>query len=466
MSDAIRFEHRMSDADALMWSIEKDPLLRSTITAISLLDRAPDRARLEDKLERGTRLIPRLRQRVVGNPYSLAPPRWEVDPSFDLRYHVRTTRAAGDGSLRSLLDIAEPIAMQGFDRARPLWEFVVVEGLADGQAALIQKIHHSITDGVGGVRLAMMLLDLERDPEGPDEPMPDAPPVHVMSSMERLVDAVTHVQRRQMGIARRSSGTIARGVSGVLADPFTAARDLAAAASSVGRMLAPATTPLSPIMTGRSLSVHFDTITVPLPELKAASKRAEGKLNDAFVAAVAGGLKRYHDHHGVSVEALRMSMPINIRSGENEDLAGNQFAPARFAVPMTEDDPIDRMRMVRALVAQQRGEPALALTEPLAQVLNRLPTTLTTGVFGSMLRGIDFVTSNVPGAPIPVFLGGAKLLAQFPFGPMAGSATNITLMSYQDEIHVGVNVDPAAVPDVDLFHRCLVEGFDEIRKVA
>ncbi len=466
MSDAIRFEHRMSDADALMWSIEKDPLLRSTITAISLLDRAPDRARLEDKLERGTRLIPRLRQRVVGNPYSLAPPRWEVDPSFDLRYHVRFMRAAGDGSLRSLLDIAEPIAMQGFDRARPLWEFVVVEGLADGQAALIQKIHHSITDGVGGVKLAMMLLDLERDADAAGEPMPAAPLVDVLSSWGRIVDAVTHVQRRQLGIARRSSGTVAKGISGVFSDPLGAARELAATASSVGRMLAPATTPLSPIMTRRSLSVHFDTITVPLLELKAAAKHADGKLNDAFVAAVAGGLKRYHDHHDVPIEALRMTMPINIRSEETEALAGNQFAPARFAVPMTLDDPIERMRMVRALVAQQRGERALSLTEPLAQVLNRLPTTITTGIFGSMLRGIDFVTSNVPGAPIPVFLGGAKLLAQFPFGPMSGAATNITLLSYLDEVHIGVNVDPAAVPDLDLFHQCLVEGFDEVRKVA
>src|SRR5207253_8890391 len=137
----MRFEDRMSDADALMWGIEKDPLLRSTITAIAVLDSSPDRDRFTDKIERASRLIPRLRQRVVASPLVAAPPRWVVDPDFDLRYHLRWVRAPEPASLRTLLDLAEPLAMQGFDRARPLWEFTVVEGLADGKAALIQKSH-------------------------------------------------------------------------------------------------------------------------------------------------------------------------------------------------------------------------------------------------------------------------------------------------------------------------------------
>src|SRR5262245_49983788 len=95
MSGGVRFEHRMSDSDALMWHIEKDPLLRSTITIVWWLDRMPDRERLEDRIERATRLIPRLRQHVVSNPYSIAPPRWEIDPHFDRRFHVRWMHAPG-----------------------------------------------------------------------------------------------------------------------------------------------------------------------------------------------------------------------------------------------------------------------------------------------------------------------------------------------------------------------------------
>ena len=466
MTDPIRYEQRMSDADALMWAIEKDPLLRSTITAVSVLDRSPDRARLEERLERGTRVIPRLRQRVVGSMLSLAPPRWEVDPHFDLAYHLRWLHAGGTGTVRTVLDLAEPIAMQGFDRARPLWEFYVVDGLEDGRAALIQKIHHSITDGVGGVKLAMTLFDLERAPAATDEPMPVAPEPHVYSARERLVDAAGHVMRRQLGIARRSFGTVRGAASATTENPQRAVRDVVETLASVGRMLAPATRPLSPILRGRSLSVHFDTITVPLDSLKRAAKAAGGKLNDAFVAAVVDGLARYHERHGAPVDALRMTMPINIRTDATAGLAGNQFVPARFPVPLVHGDPLDRMRAVRDIVAAQRAERALALTEPLAGVLNRLPTTVTTQLFGSMLKGVDFVTSNVPGAPLPVYFAGAQLVAQYPFGPLSGAAANITLLSWLDDVCIGVNVDPAAAPDVETFCASLAEGFAAIERLA
>lgn len=466
MADELRFEHRMSDADALMWTIEKDPLLRSTITSVALLDAAPDPDRMTDAVDRASRLVPRLRQRVVSNPLSIAPPRWEVDPNFDLDFHLRWSRVSGDGSLRDVLDLAEPIAMQGFDRARPLWQFDVVTGLVDGKAALIVKLHHSITDGVGGIKIAMHLFDLERDPAADKGAMPEAPPVHVLTQRERMLDAFQHERRRQTGIARRSLSTLAGAAAAFAGDAGGSMRRAGETAASIARMLAPATDPLSPIMRDRSLSVRFDTITLPLGDLKAAAKRAGGKLNDAFVAGVAGGLRRYHQIHGAPVEALRMTMPINIRTEGTADVAGNQFAPARFPVPLSIDDPLERMQTIRDLVAQQRAEPALALAEPLAAILYRLPTSVSTGIFGALLRGIDFVTSNVPGVPIPVFLAGARMDAQFPFGPMSGAATNITLLSYLDEVQIGVNSDPAAIPDGDVFLGCLTEGFDEILKSA
>jgi hypothetical protein len=204
----IRFDDRMSDADALMWTIEKDPLLRSTITSVALFDRALDRGRFLESIDRASRLVPRLRQRVQANAFSIAPPRWEVDPNFDLEFHVRFLRPAGGGTLRDVLDLAAPIAMQGFDRARPLWEVDVIDGLDDGKAAVIMKLHHAITDGVGGVKLAMHLFDLDRD--GADRgAMPAEPPVHVMGQLERMIDAVNHERRRNLGIVRRTAATAA-----------------------------------------------------------------------------------------------------------------------------------------------------------------------------------------------------------------------------------------------------------------
>ncbi len=465
MDDDVTFEPRMSPADALMWAIEKDPLLRSTITTVTVLDRAPDRDRLRRRVDRVSRVVPRLRQRVRGHPYSIAPPRWETDPNFDLSYHLRWVRAAGAGTLREVFDLAEPIAMQGFDRARPLWEFVVVEGLEDDRAALITKVHHSITDGVGGVKMQMELLDLERDP-AEEPPMPDAPEVRVLSEAERIGAALTHEVGRGARATQGAIGSLVRGLNRATGDPVGAGLEVAGTAASIARVLSPATQPLSPLMRGRSLSVRFDTLTLSLSEAKAAARVSGGKLNDAFVAGIAGGMSRYHRHHGVDPEALRMSMPINIRSADSAGRAGNQFAPARFPVPIRIDDPLALMTAVREVLAAAKAEPALALTEPLAGILTRLPTSASTSLFGALLRGIDVVTSNVPGAPIPVYLGGGMVETQIPFGPMAGAAANITLLSYQDALNIGVNTDPAAIGDPDVFLSCLSDSFDEILKLG
>jgi WS/DGAT/MGAT family acyltransferase len=463
------FEPRMSDADALMWSIEKDPLLRSTITTVMLFDRAPDRERFEKRMERLSRVVPRLRQRVMGHPMSIAPPRWVVDPNFDLRYHLRWQRAIGEGTMREVFDIAQPIAMQGFDRARPLWEFTMVEGLADGRAALIAKIHHSITDGVGGMKLQMELLDLERDPANPPElhDMPAAPEPEVLSERQRWIDAMVYETQRQGGAARSTAGSALDTLRRLTSDPVGVGVDALRTASSLGRLLRPTTEPMSPLMRDRSLSVHFETLRLPLRDMKAASKVVSGKLNDAFVAGVTGGFRRYHQHHGHDdVGMLRMAMPINVRTDATATKAGNQFVPTRFPVPIDLDDPIARMNSVRELVAKERAEPALALSDPLANLVNRLPATATTSLFGSMLRGVDFITSNVPGAPIPVFLCGAQLESQIALGPMSGAAANVVLVSYCDDLNIGVNTDPAAIPDPEVFLGFLEDSFGEILKLA
>lgn len=462
MARDIQFERRMSPADALMWSIEKDPLLRSTIIGVAVLDAAPERARFEEQLERATRLVPRLRQRVMSPPFNVAPPEFVVDPNFDLRYHVRFAKAPGRGTLRELLDMTAPIAMQGFDRARPLWEFVVVDGLEDGRGALIQKMHHSLTDGVGAMKISMAFLDTERNPSRDVGPMPPVPQAEHRHALPALVEGVRHRSRERTAALAR----VPRSVAAMAGRPVRTARAVADGAASAARMLRPVTQPLSPIMTGRSLSVRLDTLTASLPALKAASKRVDGRLNDAFVAAVAGGLDRYHRAHGVPVDRLRMTMPINIRPTDATLVAGNQFVPARFPFPVAITDPVERMRALKELLAQQRGEPALTLVSPISGALNRMPVSVSTAVFGSMLKAIDVVTSNVPGAPIPIYVSGARLEANFGFGPICGAACNITLLSYIDDLHIGISSDPAAVPDPDVFVSCLQEGFDEVQKLA
>jgi diacylglycerol O-acyltransferase len=461
----IEFEPRMSDADALMWSIEKDPLLRSTITTVFMLDRTPDRRLFRRRMDRVSRLVPRLRQRVLGHPMSIAPPRWEIDPNFDLDYHVRWVRAAGDGTRRDVLDQAAPIAMQGFDRARPLWEFTVVGGLDGGGAAVIAKIHHSITDGVGGVKLLMELLDLERTPES-EPPMPLPPQPSRLTEGQRISDALRYEAGRGLRALAGAIGSLPRDAGSVVLDPIGAGMGVIRTASSLVRLLSPSIAPMSPLMTDRSLSVHFDELDFPIDALKGAARVVSGRLNDAFVAGVAGGLRRYHLKHGYEVDALRMTMPINVRSAATANVAGNQFVPARFPVPVGIEDPIERMAAIRVLVEHERAEPALMLTDAIANVLNRLPSTATTGVFGGMLKCVDFITSNVPGPPIPVYMAGARIEAQYAFGPMTGSAASVVLLSQCDQVHLGIATDPAAIPDPDAFVACLRDSFEELCTLA
>jgi WS/DGAT/MGAT family acyltransferase len=340
--------------------------------------------------------------------------------------------------------------------------------MEDDRAALVLKVHHAITDGVGSIKLALIMFELERDAAAED--LPDAPEAFVMTQAARWVDAIAHEQRRALGIARRSGATVAgsavAAASSAVSDPGGSLARVRETVESVARLAAPASAPLSPLMTGRSLSVRFDTIVVPMAAAKAASRAAGATLNDAFVAATCAGFARYHSEMGASASALRMTMPINVRTAGTEDVAGNQFVPARFPIPLDLGDPVERMQVLHDLVLEQRGEPSLGFVEPMAGLLRRLPTSLSTGLFGSMLKGVDLVTSNVPGAPIPIYTAGGRVEALYALGPLTGAAANLTLLSYLDDLHIGVNVDPAAVTEPDRLVAALRAGWDEILAVA
>ena len=124
----------MEPTDAWIWYLEQDPMLRFTVTAVTLLDRVPDWDRLVDRVEKATRAAPHFRDRVVSSPLRLAPPRWVADAGFDLGYHLRRVAAPPPGTLQSVLDLARTSAMAGLDRSRPLWEATLVEGV-DGEGA-------------------------------------------------------------------------------------------------------------------------------------------------------------------------------------------------------------------------------------------------------------------------------------------------------------------------------------------
>lgn len=453
-------EGHLSDADTFALLLERDPMLRSTIVAIATFDRPPNWTLLRDRVERASRLSPRFRMKLVPSPLGLAPPRWVVHEDFDLRWHLRRARVPGDGSRAELLEMACNEGMEAFDHDRPLWVFTLVEGLEDGRAALLMKVHHSLTDGIGGIQIASHVVDLQREPADLG-PMPDAPSPSSAGLVDQLADPLAYQVGRAFRLGLQAVGALPRTVARAVTQPVGTLGDAVDTTLAVARFVRPIPAARSTVMTGRSLRWRYSEMDVPFRPLRAAARKVDATLNDAFLSAIAGGMRQYHEHHGAPVEHLRLTMPISVR-GSDEPEGGNRITLTRFDLPIGLEHPGVRTAEIDRLVHRLRADPAIPMSNLIAAFLNRLPVAVT----GSMLKHVDFLASNVPGFPQEVFVAGARVESFHAFGPTLGSAANLTLMSYADTCHVGINTDDGAIPDHAVFLACLREGFDEVAGLA
>ncbi len=445
----------MRNTDALAWNMEHDPGLRSTIVGITWPGSRPDFGVLEARLDQVTRLVPRFRQRPVRPPGRFATPRW-VDCELDLTLRLRRIESPEPHTMDTVLAFARGEAMTEFEPSRPLWAATLVEGLEGGRAALVLKLHHSLTDGVGAVQLGMLLYELTPEPG----PVSSATPPELEpepSGVELTREALTHTLRRLVWTARDGLGQVGPMATAALRHPVRSTLDALAMATSLGRFVMPVSETLSPTMTGRGLDRHLDLIEVDLAELKGAGARQGATLNDAFIASVTGGLRRYHELHLSPVRELRVTMPISLRN-ESDPIGGNRITLERFTILVGEVDPGARVRVTGWQCRAARYEEAVPLSDAVAGFLNLLPA----GVIGSMLKHVDFVASDVPGVQVPLFLAGAPIEGTYAFGPTTGTAFNVTLLSYLGTCCIGCTMDTAAIPDPKVLVDCLRQGFDEV----
>lgn len=463
MAELPTFDRRMSDAEGLMWRLEKDPYLSSTFANVTILDRAPDFDRLLRRMERATHVVERLRQRVQPVPVNLTAPMWVDDTNFDIHYHVRRVALPAPGSMRQLLDLAALIAVDPFERTRPLWQFVVVEGLRGGRAAMIQKLHHTIADGETSVQMSLQFLDFDRDAP---EPAPIDP-----ATIERPDETAT-VQMNQDLVRDMLAGSLRfplgllRQIKELLADPTGIPEAGNAAADTIRgvmNQLSDTEAAASPLWTKRSLHRRLEVLRAPFDETRAAAKHLGGTLNTAFLTAAAEAAGRYHRELGAPVDELRASMAVSTRT---EDSGANAFSLARMMVP-TGDMPIaDRFRAIQAASATAKDSTSSSSLETLATVAATLPTSLVTRLARQQAQTVDFATSNVRGAPIPLYIAGAEILQNHPVGPLGGVAFNLTLLSYNHSLDMGVNLDRAAVTEPELLRTCLERAFDDLLAVT
>jgi hypothetical protein len=505
----------MNDSEAIMWVVESDPFLRTDFTNVTLLESPPDGERLRVGLERAIAAFPPLRQRVARPPFGLAPPQWADDPDFDLAYHLRRLSLAPPGETRQLLDLAAQLAAMPLDRARPLWELTVVEGLAGGRAAVLQRLHHTLTDGVGGMKLLRSLLERSPSPAGgdvaagpaPTRPVPDPliwrhpeilSPGDVdivprpldgwgasagsaggqerdASWVDRVAGSLGEVggalgYRLGQGVAAARKGLeLATGLPGSTGDDLRLLAERARrTARSVADQVVVAGGPLSPLMVGRSLARRFEIASFDLATVRQAARALGAGRNALFVAGVTGALLGYHERMGAPCDSLRMATPVSLRgsaaplAAAAAPIGGNRFAPARVVVPLGPKDPAQRVAAVRRSLDGVATEPGLTLAEPLAGLFSLLPPSVLVPALRAQVRTVDFAASIVPGLRSGRFMAGAPVEASWPMGPRVGCAVNFTLLTCDDRLHLGVNLDPAAVTDPAALMECLAESFADL----
>ena len=450
----------MSAWEALMWRSESDPRTRSTGILLEILEGEPEWERFVKGHDRATRIIPRLRERVVEPHLPLVQPAWSLDLDFDLTHHVQRMRLHEPGDHRQLLDLCETVFKRPLDRARPPWESILVTGLEGGRSAYLFKFHHSMADGLG----LMQLLALAHS----DTATPSSAPLEkaavrgpVLSSTQLLSSRVrSRVAGGPARALQRGKGTI-RSMGHAVTDPAGTVGDSVRFTKSLGRMLAKPAVPRSPLLANTGVTSRLVTFDAPLDRLKSAGKAAGGSVNDAYIAAFLGGLRRYHEHHDAMVDRVPIGMPVSLRKAD-EPLGGNKFAGARFAAPLAEPDPAARIQAIRSFVQQVRTEPAIGFLDHLSPALTKLPSSAIIELSAGLTASSDLNISNIPGSPTPQYLAGCRVLGMYPLGPRPGVAVMAAMITYDGTCCIGLNVDAKVFADLDVLERCLQEGFDEV----
>jgi hypothetical protein len=303
------------------------------------------------------------------------------------------------------------------------------------------------------VQLGLALLDFAE--EGADlGPMPDAPDPVVLDTKGFLQAVV----RNNVGWVAKTAEDVIKGIGplalAAIKNPKEMIGKFVGTAESVLKFTKTPLAPLSPVMQGRSINYHFDTIDMDFETFRAAAKKRDRTVNDLFLAGISVGLNRYHEAMGGPVTELRMSMPISLRTSDDQS---NAVTIARFEIPISNVIE-DVLEAAATIVRSWRAEPALKLADYFAELTRFLPPELVSAA----AQTSDLTASNVPGVPVPVWLAGARVERMYPLVGTIGAAINVTMLTYEGTASVGVSSDDAAVGDRAELIASLRSGFGEV----
>jgi diacylglycerol O-acyltransferase / wax synthase len=471
---------QLTGLDASFLAFET-PVSTGHVGGVCLLDptdapQALDLARLTDLLAQRLPLVPVLRRKLLEVPLGLDQPYWIDDPDFDIEYHIREIALPQPGSDAQLAEQVGRLHARPLDRSRPLWEMYLITGLAKGRIAVYTKVHHSAIDGASGAELLTVLLDLS--PDGRELP-PERPfvPERRPSRAALAARTTARLAWRPLQTVRianqmvRVLPTLAPALSPVIGGMLGLNRgDGGVISTKLGR--APATPFNKPITPHR----RFAFRSVDLGTVKAVKNAFGVSVNDVVMAMCAGALRRWLDEHDALPDrALVAMIPVSVRDEQSKGALGNRVSAMLATLPTNVEDPEQRLMIVHEATKIAKSQQAAIPQGLVDNISDFAPPGLTaraarvvfaTGVL-HRVPPFNLCISNVPGPNVPVYLGGAKLVAQYPVSVITdGQGLNITLVGYLGQLHFGLVACRELVPDIDALTGYLVDELELLVKAA
>lgn len=406
-------------------------------------------------------LVPRYRQKVRTVPGRVGLPVWVDDPDFDLAFHVRHAALPAPGTEEVLRELVGRLLARRLDRARPLWEVYLIEGLADGRFAVVTKTHHAMVDGLASMDIGAVLLD--RDPQPRETPPDDWRPAPEPSGARLLASAwLQALQRPQAAL-----DVAGRALADVREAALTVGRTVEAITGGRG---AGVVRPVPPLNAASGEQRRYGTARTTLADHRAVRRVHGGTVNDVVLAVVAGALRRWMISRGEPLTAgttVRALVPVSMRARSRDVSGGNNISAWFVDLPVAEADPLRRLATVRAAMGAYKRSGRAVDAASLVEVVGLAPPIVhslgarLTSRFSSRLYNV--LVSNVPGPARPLYAMGARMLDMFPVVPLGGGqAVAIGVTSYDGGMHYGLTADRDALPDVDVLAAAVTESLAEL----
>jgi WS/DGAT/MGAT family acyltransferase len=412
------------------------------------------RARIASRLHQ----LPRLRQRPQRVPLDIGRPIWVDDPTFDIANHVEVFALPRPGDDDALARLTSDLLNRPLRTDRPMWSLGFVSGLPGGRIALVERVQHAMVDGLSGVEMATVLLDVDRDPT-PSSPTPWA--ASPCPSPVRLVtDALTdHVVR--------TGRLVGRAVDPLIHPSTGRAIEFRRAVGGAGSrgVLAPRSSLNRP--TGPRRTLAF--VRQQLVAVKQAGRRQGATVNDVLLSAVAGGLRSLLLARGEPLphdRTVKVMVPMSLRGDATRRALGNQVGALMLPLPLGIGDPRARLRAVATTSAAMKEHREVATSEWELAAADLVPGPLVAPLGCGLLAHqplVNLVVTNVPGPSFPLYAMGAEMLEAFPVVPLAGNLTlGVAALSYNGALNLGVTADADACPDAEAFVAGIERSFAQL----